>query len=96
MSYSNNMNFRVGDQMRADILALAIERNTDTGKLLRAMVRRELARGPDHVAEQREQILFIAIAMDGLLGAHPDPQLRPTMIRLWRERLAEEGRSHVA
>ena len=96
MSYSNNMNFRVGDQMRADILALAIARNTDTGKLLRAMVRRELARGPDHVTEQREQILFIAIAMDGLLGAHPDPQLRPTMIRLWRERLAEEGRSHVA
>ena len=96
MSYSNNMNFRVGDQMRADILALAIERNTDTGKLLRAMVRRELARGPDQVTEQREQILFIAIAMDGLLGAHPDAQLRPTMIRLWRERLAEEGRSHVA
>ena len=96
MSYSNNMNCRVGDQMRADILALAIERNTDTGKLLRAMVRRELARGPDHVTEQREQIMFIAIAMDGLLGAHPDPQLRPTMIRLWRERLAEEGRSHVA
>ena len=96
MSYRNNINFRVGDQMRADILALAAERNTDTGKLLRAMVRRELAGGPDQVTEQREQILFIAIAMDGLLSAHPDPQLRPTMIRLWRERLAEEGRSDAA
>ena len=60
------------------------------------MVRRELAGGPDQGTEQREQILFIAIAMDGLLNAHPDPQLRQTMIRLWRERLAEEGRSDAA
>ena len=58
--------------------------------------RRELAGGPDQVIDQREQILFIALAMDGLLNAHPDPQLRPTMVRLWRERLAEEGRSDAA
>ena len=96
MSYHINMTFRIGEQMRADLFALAAERNTDAGKILRALVRRELAGGPDQGAEQREQILFVAIAVDGLLGASPDPELRPTIIRLWRERLAEEGRSNAA
>lgn len=35
-------------------------------------------------------LLFAAIAMDGLLAAHPDQHLRPKMIQLWRERLAAE------
>jgi hypothetical protein len=95
MSYRNIISFRVGDQMRADLEALATARDTDVGKLLRLLVRRELADIGISPAEQREQILFLAIAMDGLLGAHADPTLRTTVIDLWRERLVEEGRRHA-
>jgi hypothetical protein len=95
MPYRNIISFRVGDQMRADLEALAGSRDTDIGKLLRALVRRELSGERISPAEQREQILFLAIAMDGLLGAHVDPTLRTTVIDLWRERLIEEGRRHA-
>lgn len=95
MPYRNIISFRVGEQMRADLEALAVSRDTDVAKLLRLLVRRELSGERITPAEQREQILFLAIAMDGLLGAHADPMLRETIIGLWRDRLAQEGRPHA-
>ena len=88
MSYDNIMSFRVGSELHADLLALATERHMDIGKLLRSLVARELKGTGNHAVEQSEMLLFAASAMDGLLAAHPDPQLRPKMIQLWRERLA--------
>jgi hypothetical protein len=46
--------------------------------------------------ETRRNILFQTIALDGLLQAHPDPELRPRLLRIWRERIAEEGLGYVA
>lgn len=90
MSYANIVSFRVGDELHSDLLALATERHMDVGKLLRSLVARELQGIGNHATEQREMIIFVTMAMDGLLQAHPDAELRPTIIRLWRERLAEE------
>ncbi len=96
MAYQELISVRVSRQMRAELDALAHARDTDLGKLLRAIIRRELLGAASTPAEQHEQILFIAIAMDGLLGVHPDPDLRESIITLWRERLAQEARRHVA
>ena len=90
MSYANIISFRVGDELHTDLLALATARPMDVGKLLRSLVSRELQGTGHHATEQREMIIFLAIAMDGLLRAQPDPQLRQTVVKLWRERLAEE------
>jgi hypothetical protein len=96
MPYRDIINFRVSAAMRADLEQLAKERETDIGKLLRQLIARELSGAPDQLREQREQILFLAIAMDGLLAAHPDTELRPRLVRLWQQRLAREGSSHAA
>ena len=42
MSYANIISFRVGDELHADLLALATARHMDVGKLLRSLVSREL------------------------------------------------------
>lgn len=94
MSYRNLIACHVSDAVHAEFQALAQSREMAVAELLRKMVIRELAER-EHAREQREQVLFLAIAMDGLLGAHPDPQLRPHLIRLWQERLAQEERRHA-
>ena len=90
MSYHNVVSFRVGNELHADLLALTAKRGTDVGKLIRSLIYRELRGGIDQALEQYEMTVFLAIAMDGLLLAHPDPQLRPKLIKLWQERMAEE------
>ena len=90
MSYHNVLSFRVGNELHADLLALVAKRGTDVGKLIRSLIYRELRGGIDQALEQYEMTVFLAIAMDGLLLAHPDPQLRPKLIKLWQERMAEE------
>ncbi len=90
MSYHHVVSFRVGSQLHTDLLALAAERHTDVGKLLRGLIHRELRGAGNNAVEEREMIIFIAIAIDGLLGTNPDPELRPTIIKLWRERLAAD------
>ena len=68
----------------------------DAGKLVRQLIARELSTAPDRVLEAQDQILFIAIAIEGLMAAHPDPDLRARMVHIWRDRLEEEGRRHAA
>ena len=96
MSYHEFITVRMGGAMRADLFALAVTRQTDVGKLVRQLIARELAGAHDRTAEAYDQILYLAIAMDGLLGAHPDRDLRPKLLRIWQDRLAEEGRSGEA
>jgi hypothetical protein len=79
----------VSDAVHAEFQTLAKSREMTVAELLRKMVIGELSQR-HHAREQREQVLFLAIAMDGLLAAHPDPELRPRLIRLWQERLAHE------
>ena len=62
--------------MRAELNALAAERQTDVGKLVRRLIADELAGKPVAVAEAIDQILYLAIAMDGLLATNPNPDLR--------------------
>lgn len=96
MSYRKFINVRMSDGMFGALHALARERQTDAGKLVRQLIAEELSGTLDRVAEQREQILFLAIAADNFLAAQPDQRLRDTTIQMWRDRLAEEGRSDAA
>ncbi|WP_156680479.1 hypothetical protein [Sphingomonas profundi] len=96
MSYHELIAIRLSSAMRAELNALATSRQTDVGKLVRRLIANELAGSRSRVEEAIDQILYLAIAMDGLLAAHPNPDLRHDMLRLWNERLAEEGHSDAA
>lgn len=74
----------------------AVQHVTVTG-LLRRLIMTELeADALLPPAELQRHILFLAIAMDGLLAANDDKALRPRIIQIWRERLDREGPSHEA
>lgn len=96
MPYRNLISCHVSDAVRDSFYALARSRELTAASLLRQMIVREIADPRDHAAEQRSQILFLAIAMDGLLAAHSDPELRPRLVRLWQERIAREEQSDAA
>ena len=95
MSYDYLIRLRVSQAMAADLKSLAERRETDLCKLLRRAALRELAEGPDPDSNLREQMLFTAIALDGLLAANPDTGLRARIIKIWQDRLAGET-NHVA
>lgn len=95
MSYRNLISCHVGDALRTAFYDLAKSRDMTVASLLRQMIVREVHAPPDFSLEIRDHILFMAIAMDGLLEAHPDPELRPRLIEIWRERIAREDQSHA-
>ena len=95
MSYEDLIAVRLSSSMRADLSALAQARQTDVGKIVRRLIAGELSGARERVDEVLDLVLYLAIAMDGLLAAHPDPELRQEMLRLWKARLAEEGRPHA-
>lgn len=73
----------------------ARDRNLTVASALRQLVIADLYGRADPL-EARQNMLFQTIALDGLLEAHPDPELRPRLLRIWRERMAEEGLDHAA
>lgn len=95
MSYHEFITVRMSGAMRAELHALAKERGTDAGKIVRQLIRQELAGSRDRAAEAFDQVLFLAIGMEGLLAAQPDQGLRARMIQIWRDRLAEKGRGNA-
>ena len=96
MSYHELIAIRLSSAMRTELSALAASRQTDVGKLVRRLIANELAGSRSRFEEAIDQILYLAIAMDGLLATNPNPDLRENMLRLWQDRLAEEGRSDEA
>ncbi|WP_137786584.1 hypothetical protein [Sphingomonas sp. 3P27F8] len=96
MSYHQFITVRMSGAMRAELDQLVASRRTDIGKLVRELIARELHAAPDRIGEALGQLLFVAIALDELLAAHADPNLRATVIRLWRDATSEEGRFHAA
>ena len=68
----------------------------DVGKLVRLLIARELLGTSDRIADALDQVLFTAIAIEGLLDRHTDPNLRGQVLQVWRDRLAAEGRPHAA
>ena len=96
MSYKKYITVRMDGTMHADLMALVNERQTDVGKLMRQLIARELLGTNDRIAEALDQVLFTAIAMEGLLDRHTDPNLRGQVLQVWRDRLAAEGRPHAA
>lgn len=68
--------------------------NITVASSLRQLVLADLYSRSDP-AELRQNLLFLTIALDGLLQAHPDPDLRPRLLKIWRDRIAEEGLSHA-
>lgn len=85
----------VVDQVGEAFVRRARDRNLTTASALRQLVIADLY-GRVDPAEARQNMLFQTIALDGLLEAHPDPELRPRLLRIWRERVAEEGLGHAA
>ena len=85
----------VADEIGAAFVQRARSRNLTVASALRQLIITDLYRSTDP-AEQRHNMLFQTIALDGLLGAHPDPALRDRVLQAWRERLAEEGRAREA
>jgi len=92
MSYHHTIHFRVSDPMRVDLERLAAERHTDVAKLLRSIVAHELANPHDRTTELYERVLFLVIAMDGLLAEHGNRELRTQILTAWEKRLIEEAR----
>lgn len=76
--------------------ARAKSRELTVAALLRQCALNELYGAAFDTRQHRDHILFIAIAVDGLLGANPDPDLRPRLIEIWKERVAREDQSHAA
>ena len=96
MPYRDLITIRMSSAMRAELNALAAQRETDVAKLVRDLIAHELSIGRDRMKEAFGQLLFLAIAMDELLAAHRDPGLRDQVIRQWRARTAQEGSSDAA
>ena len=96
MSYQKLIAVRLSDEMHDSLQALARERGMDVGKLVRLLIARELLGTSDRIADALDQVLFTAIAMEGLLDRHTDPNLRAQVLQVWRDRLAAEGRPHAA
>jgi hypothetical protein len=70
-------------------------RNLTVAAAVRQLVLADLY-SRDDSAELRHNVMFQTIALDGLLQAHLDPELRPRILKIWRERLAAEGLTHTA
>ena len=96
MPYHDFITVRMSSAMRAELIALAARRDTDVGKLVRDLIAYEIALGRDRMKEAFGRLLFLAIAMDELLAAHSDPELRDQVIRQWRARIVEEGSTDAA
>ena len=90
MSYENIIAFRASAEMRAGLDHLAEIRETDIGKIMRLLVARELGTVRDPLADLREQVLFAALGVDGIL-THLDPKLRSEIMRLWQDRVIPGG-----
>jgi hypothetical protein len=91
MAYEHIIRFRVTAEMHAALEELAKRRDSDSCKLLRELVGRELSRSADRNEELRERVLFLVIAMDGLLSEHPNRELRTSTLNAWEKRLIEEA-----
>jgi hypothetical protein len=90
MSYQTIIAFRASAEMRLALGRLAETRETDMGKVMRLLVARELGIVRDPLADLREQVLFAAIGVDGIL-MHLDPALRAKIVKLWQERVVPGG-----
>jgi hypothetical protein len=95
MAYEHIIKFRVTAEMHDALAALAKRRDSDICKSLRELLARELYRSQGWMEELRERVLFLVIAMDGLLSEHPNRELRTTILNAWEKRMAEEA-SHAA
>ena len=91
MAYEHIIKFRVTAEMHDALAALAKRRDSDSCKIIREILARELSRSPDWMDELRERVLFLVIAMDGLLSEHPNRELRAGMLNAWEKRMAEEA-----
>ena len=90
MAYEHIIKFRVTAEMHTALEALAKRRDSDSCKILREILSRELSWSPDWMEELRERVLFLVIAMDGLLSEHPNRELRTSTLKAWEKRLTEE------
>jgi hypothetical protein len=94
MAYNYNINLRVSAEMHAAILARARARDSDGCKVVREILYSALLDDRDPVADTRDQVLFAAIGIDGILQ-HLDPKLRADIVKIWQDKLTPRVR-HVA
>jgi hypothetical protein len=80
----------VADDVGRSFVKRAQERNLTTVSALRQLVVAYLYGGADSV-EERSKLLFQTLALDALLQAKADPDLRQRVLQVLRERIVEEG-----
>ena len=86
----------VTDDLSTAFAARARARDLTVAAALRQLVINDVFGVAYDPREQRNHILFMTIAMDGLLTEHPNPELRSRLIKDWQERVAREDQSHAA
>jgi hypothetical protein len=86
----------VTDDLSAAFAGRARARNLTVAAALRQLVINDVVGAVYDPRELRNHILFMTIAMDGLLIEHPNRELRPRLIQEWQERVAREDQSHAA
>ena len=93
-SYRNQISCCVTDKVAADLSAIAASREITVAALVRQAIVRELYFRKDPLPEIHRHMIFVALAVDGLISRQPDPEFRARIIELWRQRIAEEESRH--
>ena len=93
-SYRNQISCCVSDQVAADLSAVAASREITVAALVRQAIVRELYDRKDPLPEIHRHMMFVAIAVDGLLSRLTDPEFRTKAIEMWRKRIADEEQRH--
>lgn len=89
------LTIRVSPRMRAELLAHVAQIDSDPSKFVRRLIARALSTVRDAEGEMQQHVLFCTLALDYLLEAHADPDLRKKVVDNWKEVVADWERPHV-
>jgi hypothetical protein len=89
------LTIRISSRMRAELRAHVAKIDSDPSKFARELIARALSIARDAEREMQHHMLFCALALDYLLGAHPDADLRKLVIEDYKETVKDWERPHV-
>lgn len=89
------LTIRISSRMRADLRAHVAAIDSDPSKFVRELIARALSTARDAEREMQHHMLFCALALDYLLSAHPDADLRKLVIEDFKETVKDWERPHV-
>lgn len=89
------LTIRISSRMRAELRAHVATIDFDPSKFVRELIARALSTARDAERELQHHMLFCALALDYLLGAHPDADLRKLVIEDFKETIKAWERPRV-